>query len=388
MTQHSDFLWITEQQILNDYCEQASQAEVLALDTEFVRTRTLYAELGLLQVNDGKSIALIDPTCELDLEPFWRLLTDESIVKVLHSCHEDLEVFKVYAKRLPSPLFDTQIAGQFLNQGKVIGFGAIVAQELNVTLDKDSARTNWLKRPLTPQQLNYAVNDVKYLLPLYQTLNQKLIQQGLEEYNLAEAKFKVSLKQKNKNVDLLYMDFGNAWQLNSRELEVLNRLSQWRLQVAQKKNLALGFVVQDATLFLLAKRKPADLNSMKNIPEINPHEVRIHGASMLACIKAAKQVAAEQCPEPIPRLTDFPQYKQAFKALKQSITKVAEENNIPLPIMATKRLLNQWISWCWQVPNTELPDFSESWRHELLATPLQQWREKYPVTKAINNSKS
>lgn len=376
---NNEYLYIKQQQQLNEYCQLAKSAPVLALDTEFVRTRTLRSHLGLIQVFDGQQVALIDPLCELDLEPFWQLLSDPSIVKVLHSCHEDLEVFKYYANRLPTPLFDSQIAGQFLFQGKVLGFGAMVAQELGVELDKGEARTNWLKRPLTDNQLHYAMNDVKYLLPLYHKLNDQLTAAGLAEYNLAEAKLKVEQKQADKNTEQLYLDFGNAWQLKPRELAVLQELSKWRLSVAQDKDLALGFVVKDATLFSIAQRRPSDINSMRNIPGVNPHEIRIHGNALLACVERGKQIPQELCPVKVPRLTDYPTYKQSFKALKQAITQRAETLNVPVELLATKKQLNQWIKCVWQVPYSEPSDFELSWRYQLLEPVLLQWSEQYSL---------
>lgn len=376
---NSEYLYIEKQEQLDDYCRLAKQAPVLALDTEFVRTRTYRSHLGLIQVFDGREIALIDPLCELDLEPFWELLSDQSIVKVLHSCHEDLEVFKHYANRLPTPLFDSQIAGQFLFQGKVLGFGAMVSQELGIDLDKGEARTNWLKRPLSDSQLHYAMNDVKYLLPLYHKLNEQLQAAGLDQYNLDEAQLKINQKLVEKNTDQLYLDFGNAWQLNSKELASLQQLAHWRLSVAKEKDLALGFVVKDATLFTLAQRRPLDLNSLKNIPDINPHEIRIHGKALISCIAKAQQIPEELWPVKVPRLTDYPTYKQSFKALKQMITAQATELNVPMELLATKKQLNQWIKWVWQVPYATPSDFELSWRYALLEPILIKWNEQFSL---------
>ncbi len=376
---NSEYLYIKDQAQLNTYCQLAKQADVLALDTEFVRTRTFRSHLGLIQVFDGREIALIDPLCDLDLEPFWQLLSDESIVKVLHSCHEDLEVFKYYAKRLPTPLFDSQIAGQFLFQGKVLGFGAMVAQELGVELDKGEARTNWLKRPLTDNQLHYAMNDVKYLLPLYHKLNEQLIEAGLQQYNLDEANLKVKQKWQDKKTDQLFLDFGNAWQLSSRELATLQELAYWRLSVAQEKDLALGFVVKDATLFSVAQRRPSDINILKKIPDLNPHETRIHGKALISCVDKAKQIPEGSWPVKVPRLTDYPTYKQSFKTLKQMITQRSVELNVPMELLATKKQLNQWIKWVWQVPYAEVSDFELSWRYELLKPVLLKWNEQHSL---------
>lgn len=385
MTQQTEFLYIQDQETLNEFCQQAQTAPVLALDTEFVRTRTLYAELGLIQAFDGQSLVLIDPTLELDLEPFWQLLSNENIVKVLHSCHEDLEVFKYYANRLPKPLFDTQIAGQFLYQGKVLGFGAAVLQEVGIELDKGEARTNWLKRPLSDKQLEYAANDVKYLLPLYHALNDKLQAAGLDKYNLAEAQYRVELKQKDKDLSRLYLDFGNCWQLKPRELAILQSLSEWRLQVAQKKNLALGFVAKDSTLFALAQRRPSDVNSIKNIPGINPQEIRYHGKAMLDVIQQAKQIPIEQCPPKVPRLTDYSTYKQGFKQLKQLISKVAQEHQIPIEMLTTKKQLNQWIKSVWLIPHNESPDYQQSWRWPLVEKSARQWQKNFGETQSQGN---
>lgn len=371
------FLYIEQQSQLDEYCRQALKAPVLALDTEFIRTRTLYSKLGLIQVYFGDEVALIDPLCDLDLEPFWQLLTEPSIVKVLHSCHEDLEVFKRYANRLPTPLFDTQIAGQFLFQGKVLGFGAMVAQELGIELDKGEARTNWLKRPLTDKQLTYAMNDVKYLLPVYHKLNDQLAERGLQQYNLAEAAYKVKQKQADKTFDNLFLDFGTAWQLKPRELAILQELAKWRLQLARKKDLALGFVAKDATLVSVAQRRPSDLNSLRNIPGIIPQEVKRYGGAMLNCIQAGKAIDIEQCPVKVPRVTDFQDYKQAYKVLRQKITEVAKNQEIPMEMMATKKQLNQWIKWCLDMPYAEQPDFNQSWRQPLLAEVLAEWQQTY-----------
>lgn len=383
-TLNKEYLYIEDQDSLNEFCQQAASAPVLALDTEFVRTRTLYADLGLIQAFDGTSLVLIDPLAELDLEPFWQLLTNPDVVKVLHSCHEDLEVFKIYANRLPRPLFDTQIAGQFLFQGKVMGFGAAVLQEVGVELDKGEARTNWLKRPLTPQQLEYAANDVKYLLPLYHSLNNKLVARGIERFNLAEADYKVSLKEQDKDLNRLYLDFGNAWQLKPRELAILQSLSAWRLEVATKRNLALGFVVKDASLFAIAQKRPSDLQSLRTIPGINPHEIRLHGKAIMACVEQAKAIPIEECPVKVPRLTDYPTYKQAYKQLKQLITKAGEKHDLPIEMLATKKQLNQWIKWQWQVPFAEKPDFIASWRQEILADTLKVWDKSFAQLETNN----
>ena len=143
------------------------QSDILVLDTEFVRTRTYYANLGLIQAYDGKRLALIDPVSITDLSGFWQLLSNPNIVKLVHSCSEDLEVFAHYGQCQPTPLFDSQLAASVAGLGHGLGYAKLVEMCLDVSLDKGESRTDWLKRPLSDAQLQYAANDVYYLYQLY-----------------------------------------------------------------------------------------------------------------------------------------------------------------------------------------------------------------------------
>ena len=169
---------IEDQNSLNNLCEQLVKAKVLAIDTEFVRTRTLYAKLGLLQVCDGEQLALIDPLAIDDLSPFWALLTNENITKVLHACSEDLEVFLTAGDCKPVNLIDSQIMMSFLGHGLSLGYAAMVKHYTEIELDKSESRTDWTKRPLTEKQLNYASADVDHLFSIYPKLLAEITQAG------------------------------------------------------------------------------------------------------------------------------------------------------------------------------------------------------------------
>lgn len=162
--------YIQDQDTLTAICAQYAQSPVLTIDTEFVRTRTLYPKLGLLQVSNGDDIALIDPIVIDDLTPFWALLTDASITKVLHACSEDLEVFLTSANCKPVNLIDSQVMMSFLGHGLSMGYAAMVNHYLDIELDKSESRTDWTKRPLSDRQLAYAQADVKYLLKFTRSL--------------------------------------------------------------------------------------------------------------------------------------------------------------------------------------------------------------------------
>ena len=159
-------IYVENAQQLHQICQSYSQAPVLAIDTEFVRTRTLYAKLGLIQINDGKTLALIDPVAITDLTPVWQLMENPNIEKVLHACSEDLEVFLTAGNCRPVNLIDSQIIMAFLGHGLSMGYAAMIAHYTDIELDKSESRTDWMKRPLTEKQLKYAQADVEHLFKI------------------------------------------------------------------------------------------------------------------------------------------------------------------------------------------------------------------------------
>ena len=169
---------ITTYEQLEKVCIAAQRQEAIALDTEFVRTRTLTPHLGLIQLYDGHQLVLIDPLAIENMQPFVSLLENEAVVKVLHSCSEDLETFLTAFGTLPSPIFDTQFAASVLGKGPTLGYAKLVEMLCDVSLDKGESRTDWLARPLREAQLSYAANDVLYLLPCYQQLDAEIKQAG------------------------------------------------------------------------------------------------------------------------------------------------------------------------------------------------------------------
>lgn len=236
---------IENQSELNELCEKLSLAKLLAIDTEFVRTRTLYAKLGLLQVSDGKQIALIDPLSIGDLSPFWELLTNAGIVKVLHAGSEDLEVFLTSGNCKPVNLIDSQIMMSFLGYGLSIGYAAMVKHFLDIALDKSESRTDWIKRPLTPKQLTYAGADVEYLFSLYPKLLAQVTDAGFLDNAQQETQSMIDKKFMPVDDSQLYRNIKMNWRLNPKQLNNLKYLCQWRYQQAKNRDLPLGFVAKD-----------------------------------------------------------------------------------------------------------------------------------------------
>jgi ribonuclease D len=370
---------ITEQQQLDEFVSAIGNATILALDTEFMRRRTLFPEVALIQVYDGQNLALIDPLAALDYSPFWEILKSDDVLKILHSPSEDIEVFNNFAGFVPTPMFDTQFALQLLGEGNCVGFANMVKQILEIEIDKSESRTNWLQRPLTTKQLDYAASDVFYLLPCFNYIYKQISEKGLTHIVLEESKLVIEKRSYELPDELLYQDIKNAWQLKPRDLAALQLLAPWRRSKAKNKNLALNFVIKEQNMVEIARRRPTSLSSLRNIPGVEVMEVNRSGKEVLNLIEQAKSVDIEACPEKLLRLIDYPQYKRAAKDIAAKIKQVASTTEIPAEVFASKKQINQLISWKWKHSDETRdlllkPDLLKSWRWEFLKDVLAEWQ--------------
>lgn len=365
------FSFIDQPELFSAALVRWQNADVLAIDTEFVRERTLNAQFGLLQVNDGAQVELVDPVSLTNLAPLWQTLNTHSGIQVLHSLGEDVELFWQQGDCLLPKPFDTQVAAAFLDKGQGIGFGALVEQILGVTLEKAQARTNWLQRPLTTEQQCYAAEDVIFLLPLFETLYPQLEQAGLLDWVFAES-LRLATRQHAEDAQR-YVDVKNAWTLESEGLNVLRTLAAWRYQEAQRRDLATGFVIKDASLIELATARPQSHAQLKKLHILHPQERRIHGDTLLDLIEQAQSVPASHWPAPILRIVDIPEYKVKQQRLSKVIKAIASEMGIPATVLSSKRLLAQYLVWDWQQQhgaNSAAPVLLQSWRKPLLEERL------------------
>ncbi|MCG7586387.1 ribonuclease D [Photobacterium sp. OFAV2-7] len=361
-----NFEIITTTERLEIVCEHARTKAAVMLDTEFVRTRTLYPKLGLIQLFDGDSLALIDPLEIDDLEPLWALLRDQSVTKVLHACGEDLEVFQHYAGCLPTPMIDTQVMAAFLGYGVSAGFGTLVNDFLGIELDKGEARTNWLARPLSAKQLDYAAADVFYLLPLYQKLSAQVEEKGWQDALVQECAALMLKRIKPVDPEKVYLDIKNAWQLEPKQLAVLQKVAKWRLLEARKRDLALNFIVKELHLWKLARYNIRSKAVMAK-EGFDNMEIQRHANRLMKMVHDVDDMPPQQYPEKIVRLVDLAGYKQLVKRIKDEVAKVEKETGLAPEFLASKKQVNQLISWAWkkQRPADDRPDMLKNWRKEL-----------------------
>ncbi|MEX6722911.1 ribonuclease D [Parapedomonas caeni] len=254
----SDYSLITTTDALAELCERLAGADFVAFDTEFMRESTYYPDLCLIQVGTVDEAAIIDPKAPgLSLEPLYKLLNDEPVLKVVHAGGQDLEIIYWATGRLPQPLFDTQVAGMALGLGEQVGYQQLVEQLLGVTINKGARFTDWSRRPLEQRQLDYAVGDVTHLVRLFPKMLDTLRGKGrggwLDEEmgRLTDpATYRVDPEQMWRRM-----------KLPSRNAEVLGRLkalAAWREREAQNKDLPRSRLIKDETLTDLAQNPPRD----------------------------------------------------------------------------------------------------------------------------------
>ena len=366
--------YIQEQQALNDVCEQFSASDYLAIDTEFVRTRTFVPNLGLIQLCDGQQIALIDPLTIADLSPFWQLLTNANIQKVLHACSEDLEVFQTCGQTKPVNLIDSQIIMAFLGHGISLGYAAMIEHFTGICLDKSASRTDWIKRPLSATQLNYASADVLHLHQCFPIMLAQLEEQGLVDAARQESQRMIDKKFSGVELTLLYQQVKAGWRLNSVQLNRLKYLAMWRYQQAVERNLPLSFVAKDHSLLAVAEQNPTNVGAMTQLDSIDILDVRHQGKAMLAVLKQASKVPESEYPEPIVRLEQLASYKKLFARIKQCLIELAAQHGIPLEMLASKKQINQLLSWHFNINQQGLSivnvDLLQNWRAPLVQDHL------------------
>ncbi len=361
------FEYISDQASLEQLVAQYQQSELLVLDTEFVRTRTYYAKLGLIQAYDGKTLALIDPVALPDLSCFWQLLSDPKITKLVHSCSEDLEVFARYGQCQPSPLFDSQIAASLCGLGHGVGYAKLVQLFLDIEIDKGESRTDWMKRPLTDAQLQYAANDVYYLYKLYPELLAKVTEAKRMDWLLEEGERMTDGRLTPPNEELAYLKIKNAFQLFPKQLAYLKVLATWRLQKALKKDSALGFIIKDHALIALAKKQPKTVTELNQLNDLTDHEKRFHGKELIKILQTAD---LENLPEAVDVIALKNGYKASFKEVKVILAAIAEEKEVAIEFIGSKRLIHEFLLWLHHKKQTPTPLLLSGWRGKLVNEAL------------------
>ncbi|MCB1714549.1 MAG: ribonuclease D [Candidatus Competibacteraceae bacterium] len=334
-------LYIDDSASLASFCEQLQGSPWLALDTEFIRERTYYPRLCLLQVGTPEVIACIDPLAELDLTPLLTLLYDPAITKVLHAAQQDLEIFYHLRGAVPSPIFDTQIAATVLGQGDQVGYATLAQELLGINLDKSQVRTDWSRRPLSPEQISYAADDVRYLCKIYTRQLQDLQQRQRQDWLREDFQQLSDPAQYRPNPAQAWTRIKGHGKLKSAQLVVLRTLADWREQQAIQADKPRRWICDDNLLLDLARIQPANqagLDKLRNLPDKLRQR---HGQTLLELIAQARQTPREEWPVLAHPKPLSPAQDAVLDALVAIIKYCAAEHDISPTSLASRRELEQ-----------------------------------------------
>jgi ribonuclease D len=366
---------VTDNAALNECCKRWAACEALALDTEFMRVTTFYPKVALIQVEDAGSITLIDPLPIGDWSQFSALMTNPKLTKIFHSCSEDLLVFFSFLKLLPTPVFDTQLATALLNDGVGMSYQNLVKQRFGVELPKAETRSDWLQRPLTVEQMEYAALDVAYLYPTWLAQRERLRELGREAWLLEDCARQQQQYASEFTGDFsdYYLNFKAAWQLQPRQLAALQKLAQWREQRARKRDKPRNWIVKDTALFAFAQGLYTSKAQLAAVEDVNDNFVRFEGDQVLALLQEAREMTEAQCPPALPRPLTQGQ-KNRLKAAQGLVEQKSAELGIPPEVLGRKRTLQALLFALLEAEKNggtvAIPEELQGWRGPLLLEAL------------------
>ncbi|MBV1915674.1 MAG: ribonuclease D [Pseudomonadales bacterium] len=367
---------VTDQARLAELAEQWSQCDCIALDTEFVRTRTFYAIPGLVQIHDGENGYLIDPVAIPDFSDLVDLFENPKVTKILHACSEDLEIFDQLVGMVPTPLFDTQVAAAFLGKGYSLGYRGLIEDMFGVSIPKEETRSNWVQRPLTDAQLDYAVLDVVYLPEVYRRFNEALQAQGKSEWFKAEMTRITQARNWIPDPENAYLKIKTAWKLDQKGLELLQQLAAWREEKAVSEDKPRSFVLKDGQLMAIAKMQPGSFKELETIDDIHHGALNRYGDELLDMVRSGdKDSAREPIKSPLAPLRG--QASVCYKELGKIVRSVAEGIDIASEVLATRKDLEALISNYMSTSKAPLPESLSGWKAPLLEEPLLKCAEGY-----------
>ena len=326
---------ITNTQALAAFCEKLSQAPFITVDTEFLRESTFWAQLCLVQMAGPDDAAIIDPLAPgMDMAPFYRLMADETVIKVFHAARQDIEIFVKQANAVPRPLFDTQIAAMVCGYGDQVSYDQLVYRITGKHIDKTARFTDWSHRPLSSKQIAYAISDVTYLRDVYVSLSQALAAEGRTTWVAEEMAALTDIETYRTHPE-------DAWQRlklrvkKPRQLAILQALAAWREREAQERDVPRGRVLKDEAIYEIALQQPHDPESLGRLRTIPRGFERSSTArSILAAVEGALALPESVLPR-VPRQRPSPEHTSAAAELLKVLLKmVAEENRVAARIIA------------------------------------------------------
>lgn len=364
MTPSPPHLYLETPESVRSFCRRLRDTRRVALDTEFVGEDSFVARLELIQVAAEDLAAIIDVPAVGSLECFAEMLCDRRIEKVVHAGQQDLELFHIHAGEVPVPIFDTQVAAAMVGYGTQVGYAQLVQRVVGTKLAKSHTLTNWTRRPLTSDQIAYALEDVRFLLPVYEHLYQRLRSLGRLDWVKEEfVRLETRPRDQARDPRERYRRIRGWDSLAPKAAAVLRELAAWREAEARRRNVPRNRIVRDEVLLELARHVPRTMAALGSTRGLHPSEVDRNGPVLLEIIRSAVALPPGEWPE-IPRARRVRPESVGMVDLLQAVLKArAREVEIAPSLLASASDLEALVE-------------TEQGRDRLDLPILQGWRRR------------
>lgn len=362
--------WVKEQSQLSSVIEALKICGRVALDTEFIKRDTYYPRLALVQINVGEHIYLLDAP-QLQLQEFWQALSAVDVA-IWHACGEDLGIFYLLSDCPPlTNIFDTQIALSYLTGQLQMGYQQALDDQLDMHIDKEQSQSDWLRRPLSDEQEQYAIDDVRFLPALYLSLEYELKKQGLYEYVWADCQLYAKELYDTQQVadEDMYLTMAD-YRYDTQQMAILQAVASWREQLARATNQPRTFVIKKQAVREIITEKPTTMRELAHKTTMHRSMLRLYGDELLSVIKQAKEQHPTERPDRLPAPYRS-KNKALAKAVQQAVDKQSEKIGIPANVMIRKKWLHQLYEViAYDKDLADLPKGLQGWRYEWVTQTL------------------
>ena len=356
---------IANAQDLKEFCTRATGAPVLAVDTEFLREKTYYAKLCLIQLATEDEVVIVDPLAVRDLSPLKGLFANPGITKLFHAASQDLEILYHELGMLPAPIFDTQVAATLLGYGQQIGYSSLVHGVCGVTLAKTESFTDWSRRPLTPSQITYAEEDVIYLPKMYRAMTAKLERQGRLHWLDAEFEDMVSVGNFEVDDRERYLRVKRVGHLSRRQLSAARELTAWREATARRRNIPRKWVLADEQIVEACRREPKTIDDLFQVRGIREKLPTADAREVVAVLQRGYNLPESEMPGTSRASRNEANVDTQMDLMLSVVHLRAKENNIAAQTLASKDELEELARY--QSPDCAL---LRGWKRTLVGEEL------------------
>ena len=361
-------MYISTSDELSAFCERIGKERVIAVDTEFLRERTYYPKLCLVQVGTASEIGAIDPILIKDLSPLASIFADERVTKVFHACGQDLEVILDGMGVACTSVFDTQVAAAFLGMRQQVSYASLVEAYAGVRLPKAESLTDWSRRPLDPEQLTYAEDDVRYLPAIYESMIAQLVEKDRLSWVQPEIAEVCDPSHMHRDPRMAYLRLKRSSSLTRRQLAIAREVCAWREKTAASHDIPRKWVLSDEVVVEVCKRAPRTRDRLRKIrgtDQLAEKDVR----DLLEMVQVGEGVPASECPQQERHSHPSPELESVVDLMIALVRVVSEKSGIATQLIATRDDLVEFAQ------DRSKSRLASGWRYELAGRQLESLLE-------------